>query len=138
MDTKKSKKKIRWKNRRKNLSLVACFVTLVTCHQSCVSCNLSSMPTATATDPPPANSPTMHNRLLTKTDIFVLENQPIYPRSNFSSSKSILFFFKPSNQKGFLSFAILAIHSLTKSSSPQGSGSRPMAQTTHRQTDRRT
>ncbi len=32
----------------------------VTCHMSHVTCHLSPMPTATATDPPPANSPTMH------------------------------------------------------------------------------
>ena len=34
------------------------------CHVSSVTCHLSPMAIATATDPPPANSPTMHSRLV--------------------------------------------------------------------------
>ena len=42
------------------MSGVACCVLRVTCH-------LSITPTATATDPPHANSPIMHSRLVAKT-----------------------------------------------------------------------
>ena len=38
----------------------------VTCHMSCVTCPLSLKPTATSTDPSPANSPIMHSRLVCK------------------------------------------------------------------------
>ena len=40
------------------VSHVACLMSLVTCHLS---------PTATATDSPPANSPTMHSRMILAT-----------------------------------------------------------------------
>ena len=63
--------------RRKNiyiwchLSGVAFQVSRVTCHVSCVAshmshgtCHMSLTPTATAMDPPPANSPTMHSRMV--------------------------------------------------------------------------
>ena len=33
---------------------------------SCVTCHMSLTQTATATDPPPANSPTMHIRMVRK------------------------------------------------------------------------
>ena len=36
-------------------------------HVTCLTYHLALMPTATATDPPPANSPTMHGRLSRKT-----------------------------------------------------------------------
>ena len=36
----------------------------VTCRMSPVTCQMSLTPTATARDPPPANSPTMHNRMV--------------------------------------------------------------------------
>ena len=37
----------------------------VTCHMYCVTCHMSLTSTApTAKDPPPANSPTMHSRLV--------------------------------------------------------------------------
>ena len=38
----------------------------VACRRSPVICHLSLMPKATATDPPPANSPTMHSRMVGK------------------------------------------------------------------------
>ena len=41
-------------------------MSLVICHIKCFACHLSLMPSATATDPPPANSPTMHSRLVWK------------------------------------------------------------------------
>ena len=48
-----------------------CYVSLVTCHMSCVGCHMSHVTfplspniTATATDPPLANSPTMNSRLV--------------------------------------------------------------------------
>ena len=43
-----------------------CHVSCVMCCMSCVTCQLSPTPTATATDPPPSNSPTMHSRLVCK------------------------------------------------------------------------
>ena len=39
---------------------------VTTCHVSRVLCHLSQTPTATATDPPTANSPIMHSRLVLK------------------------------------------------------------------------
>ena len=36
----------------------------VRCHMSRITCHLPLMPTATATDPAPAHSPTMHSRLV--------------------------------------------------------------------------
>ena len=38
----------------------------VTCHRSPVTCHLSLTPTATATDPPPTNSPIMHLKMQSK------------------------------------------------------------------------
>ena len=39
-------------------------MSCVTCHMLRVTCHLSVTPTATATDAPPANFPTMHCRLV--------------------------------------------------------------------------
>ena len=52
-----------------NVSCVLCHVSCscVTCCVSPVTCHLSLMRTSTATDPPPANSPTMHSTLFAKT-----------------------------------------------------------------------
>ena len=65
MDRKKGKKEQKIK--------IKCHVSRITCHVSCVmllvshvTCHLSLTPTATATDPPPANSPIMHSRLVGK------------------------------------------------------------------------
>ena len=49
-----------------HVSVVVCQVSCVTCHMSAVSCQLSLNATATSTDPPPSNSPTMYRRLLCK------------------------------------------------------------------------
>ena len=46
------------------LSHVTCHLSHVTCHLSHFTCHLSPTPTATATDHPPSNSPTMHSRLV--------------------------------------------------------------------------
>ena len=43
---------------------VRCHVSCVTCRVSPVTFHMSLTPTATATDPPPANSPKMHSRML--------------------------------------------------------------------------
>ena len=75
------------------------------CCVSPVTYQLSLMPTATVTDPPLANSPTMHIRLVHK--------EP-----------------KPSFKKPF-SFGILAIHSLTRSF--QSTGNRGFKEGTDRQ-----
>ena len=57
----------------KKKTLVMCYMSRVTyhmshvaCHLSPVICHLSLAPTATATDPPPANSPIIHSRLARK------------------------------------------------------------------------
>ena len=47
-------------------SHVMCHVSCVTCRVSPVTCHLSLLLTATATDPPPANSSIMHSRLVHK------------------------------------------------------------------------
>ena len=49
-----------------HVSLVMCHVSFVACHVSRVTYHVSLTPTATATDPPPANSPIMHTKLLCK------------------------------------------------------------------------
>ena len=41
-------------------------MSCVTCNILCVTCHLSLTPPATATYPPPANSPTMHSMLIRK------------------------------------------------------------------------
>ena len=51
---------------RKNLLRVTRHWSYVTCHVSRDTCHLSLTPAATATDPTPANSPTMHSRLVRK------------------------------------------------------------------------
>ena len=47
-------------------SVVMCLVSGVRCRMWRINCHLSIMPTVTATDPPPANSPIMHSRLVPK------------------------------------------------------------------------
>ena len=47
-----------------HMSSVMCNVSSVTCHLSRVTCHISPTPTATATDPPLANYPTIHSRLV--------------------------------------------------------------------------
>ena len=48
------------------MSTIRCHVSHVMCHMSRVTYYLSITPTATATDPPPANSTIMHSSLFTK------------------------------------------------------------------------
>ena len=48
------------------MSGVRCHLSLVTCCVLPVTCHLPLMPTATATIPPTANSPTIHSRLVRK------------------------------------------------------------------------
>ena len=43
---------------------VTCYVSHVTCHSLSVTFHLSLTPTAVATKPPSANSPTMHTRFV--------------------------------------------------------------------------
>ena len=66
----KKKKKEKNYKRKFHVSCVTCHVSCVTCHMSHIPCHLSPFtiltPTATTTDPPPANSPAMHNRLVHK------------------------------------------------------------------------
>ena len=42
---------------------VRCHMSLVTCHMSLVTCHMSLTPSATATNPPPTNSPNMLRRI---------------------------------------------------------------------------
>ena len=49
-----------------HVSCVMCHVSCVLRHVSCVLCQMSLRPTAPATDPPHAKSPTMHFRLILK------------------------------------------------------------------------
>ena len=49
-----------------HMSGVMCHLSCVTCRMSPVTCHLSLMPTATATDRPPANFPIIHSRLVCK------------------------------------------------------------------------
>ena len=49
------------KNVRCQESGVTCHVSYITCHLSHVTCYMFLTPTATATDPFPANSPTLHS-----------------------------------------------------------------------------
>ena len=46
------------------MSSITCQVSCVTCLMSPVICRMSVTPTATAMDPPTANSPSMHSRML--------------------------------------------------------------------------
>ena len=48
----------------KKKSCIRCEVSGARCQVSHVKCHMSLTPTATATDPPPANSPTRHIRML--------------------------------------------------------------------------
>ena len=50
-----------------HVSCVTCHVSPVTCHLSPITCHLSLTPTATATDPPPTNSPLCTVGWFTKT-----------------------------------------------------------------------
>ena len=52
------------KGKEKNGSCFRCKVAHVTCHGLRVICHKSLTPTATGTDPPPANSSIMHSRML--------------------------------------------------------------------------
>ena len=65
------------------VSGVTCHVSHVTCqmsHVKCcmphVTCHMSLTPTAIATDPPPANSPTLHSRMVCKDKRFFLNARP--------------------------------------------------------------
>ena len=49
-----------------HISRVACYLSLVTCCMLPVACHMSLTPTATATDPPHANSSTLHSRMVCK------------------------------------------------------------------------
>ena len=46
------------------MSFVRCHMSCVMCRMSPVTCHMSLTPTATATDPTPANSPTVLSRML--------------------------------------------------------------------------
>ena len=73
-----------------------------TCHVSRVLCHLSQTPTATATDPPTANSPIMHSRLVLK-DPKTQKNAKL--KKNLNNK----------NQNLCRGNPILAIHSITRS-----------------------
>ena len=99
-----------------DVSCVMCDVSCVICHVSCVmfhvsnvtsqmsnvTCHLSPAPTATATDPPPDNYPTMHSRL-------VHQDRTQKPKHISKPKKSLKLW-----KKG-LGFAISAIRYSTRS-----------------------
>ena len=64
-----TKMKFFLQKRKKNIymSPVTCHMSCVTCFLSPVTCHMSLTQTATATDPPPANSPLFHSKLVCKT-----------------------------------------------------------------------
>ena len=51
---------------RCNMSCVTCHMSCVMCHMLRVTCHMSLTSTATAMDPPPVNSHTMHSRMVCK------------------------------------------------------------------------
>ena len=85
------------------------------CHVLHVTSNLSLMPTATATDKPPANSPILLSRLVCKDP---------KTEENFKTKKII-------EKKMSRGMPVLAIRSLTRSLQSTGSGFFTMAQTPH-------
>ena len=94
-----------------------CHMSLVTCHLSPLTCHRSLTATATATDPPPSISPTMHSRLVHK--------DPKKPKHKKSLKRQ-----KPKSR----GVQKLVIHSLTRSL--QSTGKWGFQTWTDRQTDR--
>ena len=88
-----------------HMSPVTCHLSPITCHLIFVTCHLS--PTATATDPHPDNSPTMHSRL-------VQQNRTKKPKiiQNPKKGQNL------SIKKWVHILAILAIPSSTRSHQP--------------------
>ena len=93
-----------------HLSFVICHVSHVTCHMIHVACHLSLTPTTTATDPPPANSPTIHSRRVCK-DTKTQKNVKTHNNKKHRNGD---------NQKTSRVMPILAIGSLTRSLQPIG------------------
>ena len=66
-------------------------MVLVRCRLSPVTCHMSLMPTATAKDPPPVNSPTMHSRMVLeekKKEKWVIKD---HIRGRIANSEKMLF-----------------------------------------------
>ena len=99
-----------------HMSRVLCHISHVACRVSRVTWHLSLTPTATARDPPFANSPTMHRRLV--------RNDPKTQRKQIRGQKVI----KTAELKKSRGMPILVIHSDTLSS-PSGSGASKRGQT---------
>ena len=101
---------------KRKVKNVMCRVSRVMCHVSRVTCHLSLTPTATATDPFPANSPIMHSRLVRK------KTQKFQKQKNIKTAKA-------QKSRGM---PILAIHSLTRNL--QSTGKRGFHDGTHTHT----
>ena len=86
------------------MSFVTCHMSHVTWQMSPVACHLSITPTVTATDPPPAYSPTMHSRLILK-DLKIIKKIQNTKKSQNGNK----------NKKTSRGMPILAIRSLTRS-----------------------
>ena len=69
------------------MSPVTCHLTPVARHLPCVTCHLSLMQTATATDPPIGNSLTMSSRVQRPKNTICLKNAK---KSSKTSTKKIL------------------------------------------------
>ena len=105
-----------------NVSCTMYPVTHVAFCRSPVICHLSLMPKATATDPPPANSPTMHSRMVGKDQ--KNQNKNLNKREREKKCKSKMSRGRPN----------LRLRSLTRSL--QSTGKRCLQTWTDRQTGR--
>ena len=106
-----------------HVSCVMCHVSYVACRVSSVTCHLSQTQTATATDPPPANSPFVQSRLVHK-DPQIQKN--IENKKNIWNEKIL---------KMSRGMPILAIRSLSRSL--QFTKKRVFCDGTYKQKDRR-
>ena len=106
-----------------HVSCVMCHVSYVACRVSSVTCHLSLTQTATATDPPPANSPFVQSRLVHK-DPQIQKN--IEKKKNIWNEKIL---------KRSRGMPILAVRSLSRSL--QFTKKRVFRDGTYKQKDRR-
>ena len=78
-------------NEKERKKCVVSHMSCATCHVSNVACHLSLTPTATATDPHPANSPSMHSRLVCKDPKKSQDkNHSVFHKTNCLRQKSSL------------------------------------------------
>ena len=68
-------------------------MSCITCHVTCVTCHLSLTPTATATNPSPANSPTMQCRIVYSNKNIYIWSIETFKKNSFllATSSDVLF-----------------------------------------------